>query len=262
MPTALPTPDAHWRCAEIGVPTFLRLTSQGSRLWTRADFGDTAVSRNGVWLGVLDGAWTVGNRSTALQDVYLYDTSYGRRPIPPSGTLRLSRLRSWLLMPSSRGPDEPHVVGVSIQAPPAPLRSAGSDDGQATQIAGEPPAASLRAGLDKARTVLGRSEAADLIGAYARPYFTVSTRPPEPASHGQVAVCVPGDPSRGERLLTRLRCALWGKADKQSPDTLFRLLVRHGLVTHERVAAVRHNRDCGHQADQLNPDAHDRRYRR
>ena len=259
MPTA---PDVWWLCPELRTSTFQRLRAGERQTWTRQDFEDPAVSRQGVAIEALDDVWSVTNRSVASRDVFLLDKRYGRRPVPPTTTTRLRRRRSWILLPSTRGVDAPHIVTVRIDVDPDSLASSApaasrvpEPDRHQTENAGEPKGDALRVGLQTVRKIVAEVDAANLMGAYARPYFSVTTRPIAPASHSQVALCLPGDESRGERLLTRLRAALWGAAAGQPLSILLEVLIREGLITQETVAAVDHAPGCGHRPADLDARA-------
>jgi hypothetical protein len=263
---ALPAPTAQWLCAEIGVPKWSNLSPTGERSWTRADFGDDAVTRRGVALSLVGRGWTLSNLSERMEHAYLYDLRYGRRQIAPLGSRRLRRLRSWLLLPSSAGPAAPHVVTIALippQGSAAPYRpELPADDresGRATANVGEPSGKALQEGLKRAEEALANTETRDLLAAYARPYFAISTLRPVPPLHREVATCLYGDEARGERAIQKLRAALWGKADRQPIDTVVALLIRHALLTHDHVRAVRHGAACGHRPEDVDPASYARR---
>ncbi|NMO90343.1 hypothetical protein [Actinomycetospora sp. TBRC 11914] len=87
----------------------------------------------------------------------------------------------------------------------------------------------------------------------------MTTEPPAIATHRQVASCRPEDASRGERLLSHLRRALWGASAGQSPELLIELLIRHGVLTYDDVRTARHDPACGHAPAGLDPSVAVRR---
>jgi hypothetical protein len=250
-------------CPDLGVSTYSRLGPAETRRWTRDDFADATISRRGVSLHVVDGGWIVTNHSTSMRDTYLFDVRYGRRAVPPTGSLRPRRLSSWLLLPSSHGPDGPYVIAMRVGAPPSAPAPRGAVPEEVwdeqTSNAGEPTGALLREGLLRCRDILAEPAARDLLATYARSWFSVTTEPPAIATHRQIASCRPGDASRGERLLSHLRRALWGTSAGQSPELLIELLIRHGVLTYDDVRAARHDPACGHAPAGLDPSAAVRR---
>ena len=254
-----PVPDASWWCEELGVRTPQRLAAGKRRTWSRDDFGDEAVSRSGVTLWQIRSVWSVTTNSGAPGSAFLYDVRFGRRPLAPHATLPLLRLRSWLLLPRSGHPNRPHVITVAVHERPPDRRPAPAgpavDDPQQTANPDEPRGEALVTGLRDAEDALRDPSTRDLVATYALPYFAVWTTTPVPAGHQQVATCLPGDQGRGERALKRLRHAVWGGANRQPTEVLLRILIRHGLLTHAHVAAVRHDPRCGHRPEDVDPAA-------
>ena len=253
----MPSLDAaFWWCPAIGVPPSRRVLPGDTQTWRRADFDDRAVSNSGISLWRLGGLWTVSNHSTSMTNVFVMDPRSGRRHVPPEGALALGSRWSWLLVPSMRGLDRPHVVRLRLGDDPPLRRDTDRSPDSRTLTPDEPIGGDARSGLLDARAALDNADTRALLVAYVRPYFTVTSRFPERATHEEVARCIPGSTSRGENALRRMRTLLAGEAGRMSAEAMLRALIRHGLITMRDVQQQQqHNANCGHRPEDVDPDA-------